>query len=456
MKHIKIAVIIMLAVVAAAAAIFFTANYISDKSEKNKKAEEEKLVLFDFDEDSVKKLDIENESGKFTAQYDDHVGYWTISDADFALNDTSVMNAIQYMSTLKATDILDDKESQKYGFDKPIKLTAYTSSDESYTLLVGNSSPTNEYYYVMKEGDDNIYLVDFATGVLLSLNKDSLKSVFPYSCSTYDVTSFTLWKGSESDENILFSMQKQSDESWKMIKPFEDDSVFLSTVDQYLTAAVKDQLNAFIEEGCKESDYPKYGFDKPTFVFEMNTDSKNYKVIFGKDTDDGKSTYALCANNGQVITFEKNTATVLGSTTIDMIDTTIFSPDKQDIKTVEVKYEGSEKTLDINSEYFKADTSVNVTDESSEIDEKTQLKAKYISFFNSFNALKADTLDKKAQPENDPSLSIKYNMADGSENLIEYTKSGDSYYAFKNGEYTGFMVDADSITHIGEAMAELP
>ena len=60
----------------------------------------------------------------------------------------------------------------------------------------------------MKENDDNVYLIDYAKGVILHATKDSLKSVYLANFLSTEIESFALWKGGETDENILFSMNK--------------------------------------------------------------------------------------------------------------------------------------------------------------------------------------------------------------------------------------------------------
>lgn len=456
MKHVKIAVIIMAAIVVAAVGIFLGAKYINDKNQDKKTSEDEQLMLFGFNSDDVDKMEIENDGGKYTAVYEADNGWVILEDNNFKLNETAISNAAINMSTLKASEIISDGDTDKYGFDDPIKLTAYTG-EKSYTLLVGKVSPTKEYYYVMKEDDDNVYLVDYSKGISLDVSKDALKSVYPYSFSTFDITHFALWEGKESDENILFSMNKGSDDKWSMDKPFKDDSVYSSDVDKYLTSVTRDQVSGFLQENCSEADYPKYGFDDPRYVFEISTADETVKVIFGSNTSDGTSMYALYTHNGQVVTFAANSVTALGSTTLDMVDPLIFSPEKEEIDTVEVTAGEEKITLDLSSEEFLEDADVVIDDEeSSETTEEDKRKIRYITLFDSFNNIRARSIDRKASPQNAPSVTIVYNMKDGSKTEISYIrKDDDNSYALKNGEYTGFTVNTEYVDNIPELIKEL-
>ena len=90
MKRLKTAIIILVAVLVVAAGIFAAAYFFNEKKEKDAKAEEEKLVMFDFDSESVDKIEINNEDGQFIAEFNSE-GIWQLTNTDeFVLNDTIV------------------------------------------------------------------------------------------------------------------------------------------------------------------------------------------------------------------------------------------------------------------------------------------------------------------------------------------------------------------------------
>ena len=224
MKRIRIVLIAMVILVAAAIGIYFIAVNFNEKKKEKEEAENAKLVLFDFDGDACTKLEINNESGNYVMEYTQANGWMMTNSEDFDANSNTASYICTYMSDLKAEKIIEDTDTGKYGFDDPIKLTV-TSNGTPYTLLVGDATPTNENYYVMKENDDNVYLIDYAKGVILHATKDSLKSVYLANFLGTEIESLALWKGGETDGNILFSMNKNDDGTWQMDKPYKDNSV---------------------------------------------------------------------------------------------------------------------------------------------------------------------------------------------------------------------------------------
>ncbi len=452
MKKIKLVIIIMAAAVVAALGIFLVANHINDRNEQEKQAEENKLVMFDFDSKNVKKVEITNKSGSYTAEYDATSGWLLTTDDNINLNDSLIGAIAAQVSQLKAEKILDSKDRSKYGLDDPIKITVY-NGDLPCTVLIGNESPTAEHYYAMKENDDRIYLISFANGSVLSADRDSLKNKYIYTYSSYDIDHFAVWKGKETDENILFSMNKDADGVWTMDKPFKDDTAYNTQITSFLTSTARDEILSFVEEGCKESDYPKYGFDEPTRVFEISAGDKTTKIIFGKDTEDGTAFYGLFPLTGQVVTFEKNTITVFNYSTLSMVNTAIFSVDMADVSSVEVTM--PDDTAKLNLATSTGSTAVNgkETDKYG-TDAQKAFESFYDSFNNSYFTAKED---KDAKPSGSAYLTVKYSLRSNVVYTIDYIpdSSGDYYYSVKDDEYSGYKVPKSTIENIISKYKEL-
>lgn len=446
MKRIKTALIVMVILIAAALGIYFAANYFSNKNNEKEAEEAEKLIIFDFDEDASTKLVIHNESGDYEMQYTQSDGWKMTGETDFEVNSNTAINICSAMSSLTAEKIIEDSDTAKYGFDTSIDLTV-TSNGSDYKLYVGDTSPTNEYFYVMKEGSDSIYLIDYSTGVILCATKDSLKSQYIADYNSNEVDHFALWKGSETDENILFSMSKDENNKWHMDKPYKDDSVYNSDISTFINDAIRDQIYNFIAEDCQESDYEKYGFDDPQFVFEISTPDKYSKVIFGDYTSNDTEMYGLFTETGQVVTFYKNTVAVLGYDTSDMMNKYIFCKELSEISSVSVTVPEGSAELEIN----ETDSKYTFNGKEIDISDEEQNKA-YFNFFNSFNNAYFEAVDRDAQPSGDTEVTVEYNLSDGTVTRLEYIpvpgEDSNTYWTMQDGEYTGFTVRKKVIANI--------
>jgi len=451
MKRIKTAIIILLAVLVAAAGIFAAAYFFNEKNEKDAKAEEEKLVMFDFDSESVDKIEINNEDGQFIAEFSSE-GIWQLTNTDdFVLNDTIVSSMATNMCSLKAVKILEDEDPSKYGFDNPVKVTCYIG-DEAHTIIMGDTNPTYENFYAMKENDSNIYLIEFMKGSILAADKNSLKQTYIFPYMTYEVDHFALWEGNETDENIRFSMTKDEDNNWHMEKPNPDADVIYTEVNEFLTDASKDEVSTFIQEGCDQSEYSKFGFDNPQYVFEISAGDKMTKIIFGSPTENGEEIYGLFTETEQVVTFIPNQVALLGYNTLDLMDTDVFSTDISNVSTVTVTMNGKQTVLDMSmgeNEYKVDDVNV------SEISEDA--KTAFVSFFNSFNNAYFESVEKAATPSGEAEITVEYILTSNVVAKLEYIPDPDSdeYFVVKDGVYTGFTVSPVIIEAINSSYNDL-
>lgn len=446
MKNIRKTLIVMGILVIAAIAIFFTANHFSNKNKQKAVEEANELVIFDFDSSAATQLEIHNESGEYLMEYD-KTGIWKmVSKHNFEANSNTATNICSALSELTAVKIIEDEDISKYGFDNPITLSI-TANDKVHTLKVGSVTPTNEYFYVMKDGSKKIYLIDYTTGLILSATKDALKSMYIADFLSNEVEHFAIWDGKESDENVRFSMNKSEDGTWYMEKPYQDDSIYNSDISTFINDAIRDKIYNFIQEDCQPSDYEKYGFDDPQYVYEISSADKYIKVIFGDMTNNDTEMYGLFTETGQVVTFYKNTVAVLGYQTSDMMNKSVYSPSIDYVTDVKITMPDKEAVLKINEE--KVEYNFNGTDIDVSIEKE---QSTFIDFFGSFNNAYFETVDRKAKPSGDAEVTIEYKLSDGTETTIEYIpvpgEDSNTYWAMKNGEYTGFIVRKKVIANI--------
>lgn len=451
MKRIKIAIAVMAVILIAALGIYLLANHFNTKKSKKETDEANKLILFNIDEDAIDKVDIHNETGNYIAEYIDNKGWELTNSDEFELNASSITAICSNFSNLTASKILDDTNASKYGFDNPITLTVYTGGT-SYKLFIGDATPTYENFYVMKENDDNIYLIDYTTGAILCATKNTLKQTYVLNYLTSEIDHFCLWEGAEKDENIRFSMNKDANGVWSMNKPYEDTSVYNTQITNFLADATRDEIFSFVTENCPESDYGKYGFDDPKYVLEVTAGEKHTKVIFGDYTNNENEMYGLFTDSGQVVTFISNEISALGYDTMDMMNTTVYSADINDVTEVKVEMPDAEALMEINSYDEKYVLNGNqIKDDNA--------KSAFISFFNSFNNTYFESIENNQKPEGEPEITITYTLSNNTVNKIEYIpvpgEDSNTYWAVKNNEYTGFVVRKKIIANIAASYEEL-
>ena len=83
--------------------------------------------------------------------------------------------------------------------------------------------------------------------------------------------------------------------------------------------------------------------------YEVTAGSKHTKVIFGDYTNNENEMYGLFTDSGQVVTFISNEISALGYDTMDMMNTTVYSADINDVTEVKVEMPGVTAEMKINN-----------------------------------------------------------------------------------------------------------
>lgn len=137
---------------------FIVGAYNDAQAEKEIK---EDIVVTDFDSKTVVAFsyDYEKEMNSFTKLED----VWSYDkDPAFDVDESLIDEMLDIASNILAKDYFSEYETiETYGLDAPQKTVSLTFSDGStMKLMIGDYNEIVGYYYLMVEGDSNLYLVD--------------------------------------------------------------------------------------------------------------------------------------------------------------------------------------------------------------------------------------------------------------------------------------------------------
>ena len=121
----------------------------------------------------VKSLSIEKITGfTLTNTKGSHVlkreasGWVYNNDSHFPINTDLVNTTLEALTSISAIEVLEKEgeDVSAYGLDKPqmtLSVTESTADDEQTTrFLIGNYNSFNGYYYMMMEGEEDIFIID--------------------------------------------------------------------------------------------------------------------------------------------------------------------------------------------------------------------------------------------------------------------------------------------------------
>lgn len=140
---------------------YFALGAYNDAQANKEDEQQETIVVTDFNEENVVAFSYtyEEESNSFTKTDD----VWSYdADATFDVDESIVEDMLSDVAYLTAQDYFDAYESiDNYGLDAPQMTVSMTFADGSTVkLMLGDYNDIVGTYYLMLEGDSNLYVVD--------------------------------------------------------------------------------------------------------------------------------------------------------------------------------------------------------------------------------------------------------------------------------------------------------
>jgi len=409
------------------------------KTEDKKAAEaQDALVLFDFDPKSINKMEFSTHDGKYTAELSDDETWKLTSGSDFLLEQEYINLICEYASELTASDSYEG-DPASYGLDDPQTVTLSNDTD-SYTINVGDLSPTKEFYYVSVGGNSKIYAVPALSGSYLDLQRSALitKSIIPY-ISTSDIKAVKLIKNGK----VTCQLDFDETNGWHLPPEYDQFSFDASKVQSMLAVMTHIIVQDVLEED--PDDLSKYDLDKPYGEAVITgSDGVDHRILISKPTQNKDyCNILLCNYNNQVELVYTSDMDFIDYTPFDFTSQTRYNPDFTTIKGFELDFEGRKDSVTIDNESKKC--SFNGTEFNLNID--TQL-SDFFNFYNALSNLYLSNIDIESKPEmKDPILTAVYHLSDGTDMTYQLCDAGnDQCNIFIDGKFTGELMDKSSLT----------
>ncbi|MCM1528490.1 MAG: DUF4340 domain-containing protein [Alistipes sp.] len=442
----KKAVIAVVALAAAAGISVGTLLAFRNKSEKaanEESAIQADNVLFQFNSDDISKLDIESAGVSYTLELVDGSWEMTSSSADiFDVNQVTLQGVCSYMSVLTADTSYGEATEEnkaKYGLDDPYVVTAY-DSERSYTLYVGDLSPTGDYYYVYTNEKNNIYASGMSTVQPVLTDRMLLKNDKFTDYNSGDIVGMTL----KRDGETIYDLTYDDDElEWKM--PEEYSILELDQTVPSNAVLMMARLTAEFMVEDTPDDIELYGFDQPYAEFTITMRDGNQETILVSDYAGISSDYiyTYLERYKQVEAYYRSDLSFVTYDLFDLVTKTVGTANILTVSEVEV-------SGDIVNEKFVFDQdNKKVTCRGAELDlANAEIYSFIETFYNSFSYFDVAAIDIEAEPELDePVLTAKYTLNNGSTKQIDLSDAGNGLcYVFLDGEYTGSLISKDDLT----------
>lgn len=440
MKKVIIAMVALLVVAGGSIGAFLSVKKKSDEETRKQQIQEADNILFNFDSESITEISFDCPDGIYTIRNDEDT--WKLDSGEFTVDTTYVQALLTLVSDFTAETNYGKADSSKksmYGLDNPEIITLSDGTD-SYKIYVGSISPTNDYYYIMIEGKDNVYTVDSVQGSVLKSSRMMLKAkdFIPYSDT--EIKQITVKKDGKVTYDLTFDTETST---WSLPEEYSNLPFDQTAVTSMITTLTRLEAQQMLDEYLE--DLSKYDFDKPSAevtIKGLDGTEKNI-LISGKIDENRTYTYVLLQDSNQVETYYISDLNFINYTPLKFLPDSVTTASIYSVTGFETSFNGNQDSYTLNM----TDRQLEMNGKTVDI-ENNEISTAFQNFYNAFSILIFTDIDIKASPDNsEPFLTVVYHVNDGSDLKIDLVDAGnDKCYVFKDDVYTCGLIDMNRIT----------
>jgi hypothetical protein len=413
--------------------------YVGVSKNVDQKAEEEVISygageFMSFDSDDITNFSITVDGETYETYTEDGGSNWSFVDTNVKVNYGNVVYAIDAMSSLSTTKRVEEnaEDLSKYGLDHAVTVSCSDGTD-TYALEIGNTSPTGESYYIKSVDNNDVYTISAEDGVLLHLSKDDLKFRYITDSYTSAVNKIIYKKGDE----VIYDCEKLDGKTWSLVEPTTSLTVNLASISNIADLLIRADVVDFITENPTAEELKQYGLDTPQYTIELADDDEDRIVYFGnRQEDEDNVIYAQFADTKEIVTFYVGELGIIDSSIDAVLDSTIYTDEKQKITNVTINYDGTTTSIGVN---YDSDSRAYTYTKNGVVDED---KASFI--VDATLSISLYNVDFTAVPTGEPTFTISFTRNEDPTavtlKFIPTDENSTYYYVLVNDEYQGAIV----------------
>lgn len=360
---------------------------------------------------------------------------------------------VSVISSCDAVETIADASDSmsEYGFENPAFTVTFTlTSGEEHTLVFGNNSfDCKDVYckldnsgsvfttYVIKAETCNSSLVDFLDPAILSVDPSDVSSVsFKRTEDNLDI--------SAAGGQVPTADGTSTEFGWTFTSPFaiSASEAFGTLMNSVLALKVSSY------QDLKPEDYAKYDLDKPAYTFDITlTSGKHMQVMLSKD--EGGIYYGASTETPAVFTLATSVLTGLQTPLIELIDPYLDYQFIYNVKNIEATFPEGSFSMDMDVAQGKTisdkESTAKINGVNAKVTDDTG-RSYFAVLYEGVICMNITGFDFAAKPADTKDISITVTQKDTTQTTIDLAvKDENTYYAFINGAYSGFLVSKDEV-----------
>ncbi len=380
---------------------------------------------------------------------------WQILSDDVEVDMTDL---VQYMITdsvysfsnfvAEGTIDVDNIVLSDYGLENPdYKIEISRNDGTVTTILIGYPTYEGSQCYFCEQGDNHVYLVSSQIRSLCSNGLSSFRNLNQVNIEYSEVNSISYLRTNEDLSIIIVPDSSQGINSYRITSPFISD--VSGSFSNMINSLLNLRVDSYID--IEESDIELYGLDNPAYIFEIVKTDGN-KVVYSFSSCINGFYYGFCSESSEYFAIDDNILMYLESPLISVISPYLNYCEPSEIQKITCSYGENDFVYEIDSTVpLSDDTSVYSIDGRNPRIFSSSGACYGEILFNSISNIQIGgiELDVDISPVN-PVFEINYVYKDYRVIDISFIQRDNySYFAFINGEYTGYYVYSDEFLKNG-------
>ena len=370
---------------------------------------------------------------------------WRLTNrSDFPVDASKLSTAASNFCVITTSKVVEEYASDlaQYGFGSPASalITGKFTDGTSLTLEIGNKNPTNDAYYIRKDGDSAVYLGSSYSSEKMMIKKTEIADLALFTLVESDISRIKMTRGGAP----LFETYNEGEYQWELESPVI--APFNATAQGQIIEAVAEVAAVeYTEIGAE--DLTPYGLDKPryTLLFELAGGGEPIELVIGAEKAVRSTVYAMLGGTDDVFVLSLTNFSWLDKPMKEFIDVFAYIVNINDVSHIQADFDGRTVQIDIEADMDNDTEDVFIVDG---VDVTNLNNDKDRSIFRLFyQALIGVTiydLETDAKPAGSPAeITFLYELEKEPHSmLVEFIPKDERlYYVFRNKEYAGIVVE---------------
>ena len=388
------------------------------------------------------------------------------------LDATAVDNMARLAFSLTADEMITNTgDPSEFGLDPPeAKIVVKYADGTEKTILVGIQTPAGDFYYMMIEGEPEIYILGTSIAERAFFGKsDILNKRLPQISAETLSHVYIRERGREpiefafdgSEEEKELAMLQFGGLLIHMVQPFEGLALYNSSFQRaVLDGMTGISIGDLVE--ARPEDYSIYGFDDPSLVVLMRDVSGELHLVVGDEVTSGVdsengATYVYVKFYDRPSVFKMDKAQLFTLYNVNILDFTarfVALVNIDDVDEISIVSTIADYDISLNHVVVPAITPTLVPNQDSEgedtppapppaperlinpeVNGQAVQDAAFRSFYQSLIGLSFDTIIEVFTPDTDPETTITFRLNTGEPDVVvRYFGYNYDFYAVQKGE----------------------